>query len=81
MFPVFAHYDSGDSGLYSGCGRGGGGGGANMNLPPQRKWFLGHFGLESGIVFEGTTGVCERKKKSPDGRLVCIVLIPSERTK
>ena len=52
-----------------------------MNVPPQRIWFLGHFGLESGIVFEGTTGVCERKEKSPDGRLVCTVLIPSERTK
>ena len=52
-----------------------------MNVPPQRIWFLGHFGLELGIVFEGTTGVCERKEKSPNGRLVCIVLIPSERTK
>ena len=40
-------------------------------MPPQRVWFLGLFGLktgirfalfglESGMVFEGTTGVCER---------------------
>ena len=39
-------------------------------VPPQRVWFLGlfglktgthfaHFGLESGVVFEGTTGVYE----------------------
>ena len=37
-------------------------------MPPQRVWFLrrfglkavidfAHFGLESGVVFEGTTGV------------------------
>ena len=44
----------------------------------------GQFGLELGIVFEGTTGACERqkkKKKSPDRRLVCIVFIPNERPK
>ena len=40
-------------------------------VPPQRVWFLGlfglktgihfaHFGLESGMVFEGTTGAYER---------------------
>ena len=40
-------------------------------VPPQRLWFLvlfglktgihfAHFGLESGMVFEGTTGVYER---------------------
>ena len=40
-------------------------------MPPQRIWFLGlfglktgidfaHFCLESGMVFEGTTGVYER---------------------
>ena len=42
-----------------------------MYVPPQRVWFLGlfglktgthfaHFCLESGMVFEGTTGVYER---------------------
>ena len=42
-----------------------------MSVPPQRVGFLGlfglktgidfaHFGLESGMVFEGTTGVYER---------------------
>ena len=41
------------------------------HVPPQRLWFLrcfgqktglhfAHFGLESGMVFEGTTGVHER---------------------
>ena len=61
---------------------GGGGGGAHMYVPPQRVWFWGHSGLESGMVFEGTTDACERKeKKSPDRRLACIVLIPNERTK
>ena len=56
--------------------------GAYMYVPPQRVWFWGHSGLESGMVFEGTTGACERKeKKSPDRRLACIVLIPNERTK
>ena len=41
------------------------------HVPPQRVGFLGlfglktgihfaHFGLESGMVFEGTTGVYER---------------------
>ena len=41
-----------------------------MSVPPQRVWFLrrcglktgidfAHFGLESGVVFEGTTGVYE----------------------
>ena len=40
-------------------------------MPPQRVWFLGrfglktgihfaHFGLESAMVFEGTTGAFER---------------------
>ena len=40
-------------------------------VPPQRVWFLvpfglktginfAHFGLESGMVFEGTMGVYER---------------------
>ena len=54
----------------------GGGGGTSLYkpyryVPPQRMWFGGlfglktgihfaHFGLESGMVFEGTTGVCER---------------------
>ena len=52
-----------------------------MYVPPQRVWFWGHSGLESGMVFEGTTEACERKeKKSPDRRLACIVLIPNERT-
>ena len=44
----------------------------NRYVTPQRVWFLGlvgmktgniHFaqiGLESGVVFEGTAGVCER---------------------
>ena len=53
-----------------------GGGGGNplykpyRNVPSQRVWFLGlfglktgihitHFGLESGMVFEGTTGAYE----------------------
>ena len=59
-----------------------GGGGAYRYVPPQKVWFCGQFGLESGIVFEGTTGACERqKKKSPDRRLVCIVFIPNERPK
>ena len=42
-----------------------------MSVPPQRVGFLGlfglktgidfaHFGLESGMVFEGNTGVYER---------------------
>ena len=35
-----------------GVAEGVGGEGAYMNVPPQRIWFLGHFGLESGIVFE-----------------------------
>ena len=54
---------------------GGGGGGTPLckpyrYVPPQRVWFLGlfglktgidfaHFGLESGMVFEGTTGTYE----------------------
>ena len=40
-------------------------------MPPQKVWFLGlfglktgidfaNFGLESGMVFDGTTGVYER---------------------
>ena len=39
-------------------------------VPPRRAWFLrhfrsengcfAHFGLEAGMVFEGTTGVYER---------------------
>ena len=63
-------------------GGGRGGGRAHMYVPPQRVWFWGHSGLESGMVFEGTTEACERKeKKSPDRRLACIVLIPNERTK
>ena len=52
-----------------------GGGGTSLykpyRYPPQRVWFWGlfglktgihfaHFGLESGMVFEGTTGVYER---------------------
>ena len=50
----------------------GGGGGGVRYWPPHRVGFLrrfglktgigihfGHFGLESGIVFEGTTGVYE----------------------
>ena len=43
-------------------------------VPPKRLWFWGrfglttgihfaHFGLESGMVFEGTTGVYERNEK------------------
>ena len=53
-----------------------------MCRPKLKGMVWGHFGLESGTVFEGTTGACERqKKKSPDCRLVCIVLIPNERTK
>ena len=45
-----------------------------MYVPPQRVWFWGHSGLESGMVFEGTTDAYERKeKKSPDRRLACIV--------
>ena len=43
-------------------------------VPPKRLWFLGrfgsktgihfaHFGLESGMVFEGTTGVYERNDR------------------
>ena len=43
-------------------------------VPPKRLWFLGrfgsktgihfaHFGLESGMVFEGTTGAYERNEK------------------
>ena len=51
--------------------------GSYRYVPPQRVRFLGHFGLESGMVFEGTTGVCERKKNC----VVCIVFIPNERTK
>ena len=42
-----------------------------LYVPPQRVWFLGlfglktgiefaHFGLESAMVFEGTTGAYER---------------------
>ena len=45
-------------------------------MPPQKVWFLGlfdlktgkhfaYFGLESGMVFEGTTGVYERTVKIP----------------
>ena len=49
----------------------GGGGGNPLYKPSQRVWFLGlflcgktgihitHFGLESGMVFEGTTGAYE----------------------
>ena len=49
-------------------------GAAHMYVPPQRVWFWGHSGLESGMVFEGTTDAYERKeKKSPDRRLACIV--------
>ena len=29
-------------------------------VPPQRVGFLRRFGLESGLVFKGTTGVYER---------------------
>ena len=29
-------------------------------VPPKRLWFLGYFGLESEMVFEGTTGTYER---------------------
>ena len=54
----------------------GGGGGTLLckpyrYVPPQKVWFLrrfgletgidfAHIGLESGVVFEGTTGVYER---------------------
>ena len=59
----------------------GGGGGIYVCAAPKGMVW-GHFGLETGTVFERTTGACERqKKKSPDRRLVCIVLIPNERTK
>ena len=57
------------------CPGGGGGGGTPLcklyrYVPPQRIGFwsengyynidFAHFGLESGMVFEGTTGVFER---------------------
>ena len=43
-------------------------------VPPKRLWFWGrfgsktgihfaHFGLESGMLFEGTTGAYERNEK------------------
>ena len=43
-------------------------------VPPKRLWFLGrfgsktgihfaHFGLKSGMLFEGTTGAYERNEK------------------
>ena len=52
----------------------GGGGVTDLHVPPQKVWFLGlfdlktgkhfaYFGLESGMVFEGTTGVYERTVK------------------
>ena len=52
----------------------GGGGGSDLHVPPQKVWFLGlfdlktgkhfaYFGQESGMVFEGTTGVYERTVK------------------
>ena len=58
-------------------GRGGGGGVTPLYykpfryVPPRRVWFLGlfglktgihfaYFGLKSGMVFEGTTGAYER---------------------
>ena len=44
---------------------------SHIDVPPQRVWFLrrfslktgihfAHFGLELGMVFEGTTGAYER---------------------
>ena len=52
-------------------GGGGGGWGNPLYVPPQRIWLLrrfgqkpginvAHFGLESGMVFKGTTVVHER---------------------
>ena len=29
-------------------------------VPPQRVWFSRRFGLKTGVVIEGTTGVYER---------------------
>ena len=97
MFPVFSGLEShGDFAFGAVSGkraalltlrrstlylRWGGGGIYVCAAPKGMVW--GHFGLETGTVFERTTGACERqkKKKSPDRRLVCIVLIPNERTK
>ena len=39
------------------------------HVPPHRVGVLRRFGLESGMVFEGTTGVCER---------ISIVSIPND---
>ena len=36
-----------------------GGGGGVRYVPPHRVGFLRRFGLKTGIVFEGTTGVYE----------------------
>lgn len=41
---------------------GGGGGGIYVCAAPTGMVW-GHFGLESGTVFDGTTGACERQKK------------------
>ena len=48
-------------------------------VPPKRLWFWGrfgsktgihfaHFGLESGMLFEGTTGAYERNEKEREIR-------------
>ena len=60
----------------------GGGVGAYMYVPPQRVWF-GAILVWNRERFstELRERVNVKKKKSPDRRLVCIVLIPNERTK
>ena len=55
---VFSRCVDLESGSYPGGG--GGGGHPKRYVPPKRVWFLGYFGLESEMVFEGTTGTYER---------------------
>ena len=83
---MFIEPDSTTGTLSSETGVGGGGGTPLFKLyryvPPHRVRFLrrfglktdmhsAHFGLESGMVFEGTTGVYEHFQMSKKEREIC----------